>query len=138
MRNFWILISGMLFGVGVTVSGMVNPMKVLNFMDLIGLFDPTLIFVMGTGLVVTLIGYRFVFARGRPFFATQFHVPGKSNIDMRLVGGAALFGLGWGLSGFCPGPAVASLVLGQGQAFLFVATMALGMLATKSWLARRL
>ncbi len=137
MRLLSILLAGALFGAGVTISGMVNPMKVLNFMDLFGTFDPTLIFVMGAALVVTFIGYRLVFARGKPFFDDQFYVPGKGVIDARLIAGAALFGLGWGLSGFCPGPAVASLVFGYSQGFIFVAAMAAGMLATKFVLARR-
>ncbi|MFO1033191.1 MAG: DUF6691 family protein [Hyphomicrobiales bacterium] len=127
MKNLAILISGLLFGIGVTVSGMVNPMKVLNFMDVAGAFDPTLMFVMGAGLVVALIGFRLVLRRGRPLYDKQFHLPLLSIIDARLVGGAALFGLGWGLSGFCPGPAVASLVFGNGQSLIFVLAMAAGM-----------
>jgi len=136
MRTISILIAGALFGAGVTLSGMVNPMKVLNFMDLFGVFDPTLIFVMTAGLLVTLIGYRLVFTREKPLFDTSFHLPAKDIIDARLIGGAALFGLGWGLSGFCPGPAIASLVFGQVESFLFVAAMAAGMLAARFALLR--
>lgn len=131
MRGFWIHVSGLLFGAGVTVSGMVNPMKVLNFMDLAGLLDPTLIFVMGVGLIVATVGYRLVFRRGQPFFDGVFHLPTTSVIDGRLIGGAALFGLGWGLSGFCPGPAFASLVFGNVQSLIFVVAMAAGMLLTR-------
>jgi uncharacterized membrane protein YedE/YeeE len=131
MRGFWIVVSGLLFGAGVTVSGMVNPMKVLNFMDLAGLLDPTLIFVMGVGLIVATVGYRLVFRRGQPFFDRVFHLPTTSVIDGRLIGGAALFGLGWGLSGFCPGPAFASLVFGNVQSLIFVVAMAAGMLLTR-------
>ena len=130
MRKIFVLISGLLFGAGVTISGMVNPAKVLNFMDLTGRFDGTLIFVMGAGLLVTLIGYQLVFKRGEPFFDDQFHLPALSAIDGKLVFGAALFGLGWGITGFCPGPALASLVFGYGQSFIFVAAMIAGTLIT--------
>ena len=136
MRSLSVLIAGALFGAGVTLSGMVNPVKVLNFMDLFGIFDPTLIFVMGAGLLITLIGYRLVFKRAKPLFDTQFFLPDTNLIDTRLVGGAALFGLGWGLSGFCPGPAIASLVFGHMESFIFVAAMAAGMIAARFAVAR--
>ena len=136
MRSLSVLIAGALFGAGVTLSGMVNPVKVLNFMDLFGIFDPTLIFVMGAGLLVTLIGYQLVFKRAKPLFDTQFFLPDTNLIDARLVGGAALFGLGWGLSGFCPGPAIASLVFGHMESFIFVAAMAAGMIAARFAVAR--
>lgn len=131
MRAILTILSGTLFGLGVTISGMVNPMKVLNFMDISGQFDPTLLFVMGAGLATTLAGYRLILRRKTPFFAERFHMPSLTVIDARLVGGAALFGLGWGLSGFCPGPAVASLVFGTTQSVIFVAAMALGMVAAR-------
>ena len=126
MQKFFVLISGLLFGAGLTISGMVNPAKILNFLDLSGQFDATLIFVMGAGLIVTTFGYQLIFKRGRPFFDTQFHLPTTSVIDAKLIGGAALFGMGWGLSGFCPGPALASLVFGYQQSFIFVAAMIAG------------
>jgi len=126
MQKFFVLISGLLFGAGLTISGMVNPAKILNFLDLSGQFDATLIFVMGAGLIVTTFGYQLIFKRGRPFFDTQFHLPTTSIIDVKLIGGAALFGMGWGLSGFCPGPALASLVFGYQQSFIFVAAMIAG------------
>jgi uncharacterized protein len=128
MKNLAILICGALFGAGVTVSGMVNPMRVLNFMDIFGAFDPTLIFVMGAGLLVNLIGYRLVFRRNAPLFESGFNLPTTTLIDAKLISGAALFGLGWGLSGFCPGPAVASLVFGYSESILFVIAMAIGIL----------
>ena len=131
MRSILTILSGTLFGLGVTISGMVNPMKVLNFMDISGQFDPTLLFVMGAGLATTLAGYRLILRRKTPFFSERFHMPSLTVIDARLVGGAALFGLGWGLSGFCPGPAVASLVFGTSQSVIFVAAMALGMVAAR-------
>jgi uncharacterized protein len=128
MQKLFVLLSGAIFGAGLTISGMVNPAKILNFLDLTGQFDATLIFVMGAGLIVTAIGYQLVFRRGKPLFDRQFHLPGAEVIDAKLVGGAALFGLGWGLSGFCPGPAIASLVFGYQQSFNFVAAMLLGTL----------
>jgi uncharacterized membrane protein YedE/YeeE len=125
------LVSGLLFGAGVALSGMVNPVKVLNFMDIAGTWDPTLIFVMAAGLIVTFAGYRLVLARRQPLFAPSFSLPATSGIDARLIAGAGLFGLGWGLTGFCPGPAVASLVFGYWQSALFVAAMAAGMIAMR-------
>ena len=136
MNRITVLVSGLLFGAGVTLSGMVNPLKVLNFMDIAGNWDPTLIFVMGAGLVITFIGYRLVLKQPKPLYAPAFALPASGGIDPRLIGGAALFGLGWGLTGFCPGPAVASLVCGYWQSALFVAAMALGMLAMHA-IARR-
>ena len=131
MRQFAVFISGLLFGAGVTVSGMVNPAKVQNFMDLFGAWDPTLSFVMCSGLVVTFLGYRMILVRERPWFAGSFRLPASITIDGRLMGGAALFGLGWGLTGLCPGPAIASLAFGGWQSFLFVIAMAAGMAAVR-------
>ena len=110
---------------------MVNPMKVLNFLDISGPWDATLIFVMGAGLVVTLLGYQIIFRRSAPLFATSFRLPTSQDIDAKLLGGAALFGLGWGISGFCPGPAVASVVFGRTESITFVIAMAAGMIVTK-------
>lgn len=131
MGKLAILISGLLFGAGVTISGMVNPMKVLNFLDILGPWDATLIFVMGAGLVVTLLGYQIILKRNSPLFATSFRLPTSQDIDTKLLGGAALFGLGWGISGFCPGPAVASVVFGRTESITFVIAMAAGMIVTK-------
>ena len=131
MSRIIALLAGLLFGAGVTLSGMVNPIKILNFMDIAGAWDPTLLFVMGAGLVATFIGYRLVFARPRPLYETAFALPSSTRIDQRLIAGAVLFGTGWGLTGFCPGPAVASLVFGYWQSILFVAAMAAGMLAVR-------
>jgi uncharacterized protein len=131
MGKLAILLSGLLFGAGVTISGMVNPMKVLNFLDIFGPWDATLIFVMGAGLAVTLIGYQIIFKRNAPIFATSFRLPVSQDIDAKLLGGAALFGLGWGISGFCPGPAIASVVFGRMESITFVIAMAAGMIVTK-------
>jgi uncharacterized protein len=131
MDKLSVFVSGLLFGAGVTISGMVNPMKVLNFMDIAGPWDASLIFVMGAGLIVTMIGYRLVFRRGTPMFADKFRLPTLKTLDTKLIVGAALFGLGWGLSGFCPGPAVASVVFGQSESVMFVMAMATGMILCK-------
>ena len=131
MGKLAILLSGLLFGAGVTISGMVNPMKVLNFLDISGPWDATLIFVMGAGLVVTLLGYQVIFRRSAPLFATSFRLPTSQDIDAKLLSGAALFGLGWGISGFCPGPAVASVVFGRMESMTFVIAMAAGMIIPK-------
>ena len=125
------LLSGLLFGTGLTISGMVNPMKILNFLDIFGPWDATLIIVMGAGLVVTLLGYQIIFKRNAPLFATSFRLPTSQDIDVKLLGGAALFGLGWGLTGFCPGPAIASLVFGRTESITFVIAMAAGMIVTR-------
>jgi uncharacterized membrane protein YedE/YeeE len=134
-KNLATLLCGLIFGAGLSVSGMVNPMKVLAFLDIgkiaSNAWDPTLAFVMGGGLVVAAIGYRFVFARGRPVFDTSFYLPTVTAINARLIAGSAIFGLGWGMTGFCPGPGVASLVFGHVESLIFVATMALGALAAK-------
>jgi uncharacterized protein len=130
MEKLVVLISGVLFGAGVTISGMVNPMKVLNFLDIAGAWDATLVFVMGAGLLVTLLGYQIAFKRKTPLFAPSFRLPTSQDIDAKLWGGAALFGVGWGLGGFCPGPAVASLVFGRMESITFVIAMAAGMILT--------
>jgi uncharacterized protein len=137
MRKFLALASGALFGAGVTISGMVNPMKVLNFLDIFGPWDATLMFVMGGGLLVTIVGYHFAMKRRAPLFASSFRIPASEDIDARLLGGAALFGLGWSLTGFCPGPAIASMVFGRVESLAFVAAMAVGMILAKQIQNRR-
>ncbi len=123
------LICGIVFGAGLAVSDMINPARVLNFLDLAGHWDPTLAFVMAGGLAVAGVGYRMVFRRSAPLFDAKFHLPVLTQIDARLLGGAALFGIGWGMAGFCPGPAIAALVTLNPKALLFVIAMAAGMLA---------
>lgn len=131
MGKLTALLSGLLFGAGLAISGMVNPMKVQNFLDLFGRWDPTLIFVMGSALAVTYAGYRLVLNAPRPRLAPAFVLPALQGIDERLIGGAVVFGLGWGLTGFCPGPAIASLVFGYWPSVLFVAAMAVGMVLAR-------
>lgn len=124
-------LAGLLFGAGVTLSGMVNPMKVQNFMDIFGAWDPTLLFVMGGALAVTFVGYSYVLKRPRPLFAEGFSLPEPRTIDLRLIAGAVLFGSGWGLTGFCPGPALASLIFGYWPSVIFVLAMAAGMILVR-------
>lgn len=126
MRNIVNLLAGLIFGLGLLISGMANPAKVQNFLDLAGAFDPSLIFVMAGAVMVTFAGYRLVLRRPRPVLAERFYLPTAKDIDARLVGGAALFGIGWGLSGFCPGPAIVSLPLLATGTLVFLPAMLAG------------
>ena len=126
-RTFVALFAGVLFGLGLAISGMMNPAKVVGFLDVAGGWDPTLAFVMGGALLVAIPAFRLILGRPRPILVDRFALPTKSALDGRLIGGAALFGVGWGLSGFCPGPAVAALVTGLTPVFAFVAAMIAGM-----------
>ena len=119
---------GLLFGLGLLVSGMANPAKILAFLDVTGRWDPSLAFVLGGAVGVSALGYAFKARMERPALAPRFEVPTNRSLDARLLGGSALFGIGWGLAGFCPGPAVAGLTLGLSQVALFVAAMLGGML----------
>ena len=124
--------SGLLFGVGLFVWGMTDPAKVLNFLDLAGTWDPSLAFVMGGAVAVTFAGYRYVLRQPRPMLAEQFHLPTKSDIDAPLVLGSVTFGIGWGLGGLCPGPAVTSLAIAQPGLLVFVPAMLVGMVAART------
>ena len=124
------LAAGLIFGVGLALSGMTDPAVVQGFLDIFGAWNPALLFVMAGAVCVTFIGYRFVFARGAPLLGPRFHVSKLTQIDAPLVIGAALFGLGWGLAGYCPGPAIASLASGNRDVLLFVVAMVIGMLLT--------
>lgn len=136
MPVIWSLLAGVVFGAGLTISDMVNPARVLNFLDFAGSWDPTLMFVMAGGLAVTAVGYRLVFCRAAPLACERFDVPTKRQIDLPLVGGSALFGIGWGLAGICPGPAFTDLVTLEPKVFLFVAAMLIGMIFASLWRAR--
>lgn len=114
---------GLIFGTGIAVSGMANPAKVLNFFDVSGTWDPSLAFVMGGALLVTAVGYFVVLKRPRPVFDKAFHLPARKDIDMPLLAGSAVFGVGWGISGFCPGGSIPALGLGEPDALVFVAAM---------------
>lgn len=135
-ENLSAALAGFLFGLGLCVSGMADPSIVLGFLDLAGAWNPSLLFVMGGGVVVTFIGYRIVFGLSRPIFAENFSLPTASAIDTPLIAGAAIFGIGWGLSGYCPGPALTSLASGRNEVIAFVAAMLLGMIAVRRIRAR--
>ena len=126
MRNVSALAAGIVFGIGLTVSEMLNPAKVLSFLDIFGQWDPSLAFVMGGAVVVTTIGFRIVTANKRPYLAAEFHIPTNRAIDTRLAMGSVLFGAGWGLVGLCPGPAIAALAVGGLPVFVFFASMSAG------------
>ncbi|MFT4705784.1 MAG: putative membrane protein YedE/YeeE [Bradymonadia bacterium] len=125
-------LSGVIFGSGLVVSGMTQPEKVIGFLDFFGDWDPSLAFVMGGALLVYGVGSRMVQSRARPLVEPTWHLPTRKDIDGRLLAGAALFGIGWGLGGFCPGPAFTSIFAGLSGVFgilVFIAAMLAGMLA---------
>lgn len=122
-------LAGLLFGAGLILSGMTNPAKVLAFLDVTGQWDPSLLLVMVGAILVAAVAFRVARTRVRPLFATQLHVPGAARIDGALVGGSLVFGLGWGLVGYCPGPALTALAVGGYSTLLFVAAMVAGMAA---------
>ena len=121
------LVVGVIFGAGLALSDMVNPARVQAFLDVAGAWDPTLLFVMGAALVPSAIAYLIQHRMTRPLLGERFSIPESRTLDRQLLLGAAMFGIGWGLVGFCPGPAVAGLVLGAWQPWLFVAAMLAGM-----------
>jgi hypothetical protein len=127
MRVLAALLCGVVFGVGLAVGGMTNPAKVLGFLDVTGVWDPSLAFVMGGALGVNALAFALTRRRARPLFAESFALPTLRDLDRELVVGAAIFGVGWGLVGLCPGPALASLLRGQPEVFAFVAAMVAGM-----------
>lgn len=123
---------GVTFGAGIIISGMSNPAKVMNFFDFAGTWDPSLIFVMVTALVVTFVGYRLVFRRPAPTFEAKFQVPTNRKLDARLIGGAATFGIGWGLAGFCPGGLLPVISTLQADVLYFAAALLAGMFGTRA------
>ncbi|MCB1342334.1 MAG: YeeE/YedE family protein [Pseudooceanicola sp.] len=123
MKLIFAAITGIVFGAGIALSGMIDPAKVLNFFDLAGSWDPSLAFVMGGALVVTFLGYRLAWRRSAPLFEPRFQIPTSRVIDAKLVGGSALFGIGWGIAGFCPGAAIPALGTGRWEVALFLAAV---------------
>jgi len=121
-------IVGLVFGIGLIVAGMTNPAKVQGFLDLAGHWDPSLAFVMGGAILVGLVAFRFAGRRERSLLGQAMRLPAATRIDRRLVLGGLAFGVGWGLAGFCPGPALASLATGSGKARIFTVAMLAGML----------
>lgn len=136
MRNFLPgLIVGIIFGAGLALSDMVNPARVQAFLDVAGAWDPTLVFVMGAALFPSAVAYLIRRRMARPLLGERFFVPEDRTLDRSLLLGAAMFGVGWGLVGFCPGPAIAGLALGAWQPWLFVAAMLVGMALHRFYLA---
>jgi uncharacterized membrane protein YedE/YeeE len=129
MRALSALFVGVLFGLGLTISGMINPAKIIAFLDVTGRWDPSLLVVMAAALAVSFVGYRIVLARRAPLFEPAFQLPKKTAIDRPLLAGSALFGVGWGLAGLCPGPAIAAISSARPEIFAFLAAMLIGMLA---------
>lgn len=132
MKYLSAFLIGAIFGLGIVISGMGNPAKVQNFFDLAGSWDPSLVFVMGGGLLVFMPGY-FLIVRPRtaPVLEPEFRLPQRKTIDARLIGGAAVFGVGWGIVGFCPGGAIPMVGTLDGRVLLFIAAMAVGMLIAR-------
>ena len=137
MKSITSALSGILFGSGLSLAEMTNPAKVLAFLDIFGAWDPSLAFVMGSALAVSALGYRLARARGESALGEPFPVTTSSQIDARLLVGAGFFGLGWGLAGLCPGPALASLVTGSVPVAIFVAAMVAGMILYQGISRRR-
>jgi uncharacterized protein len=132
MRGLSGFLAGLVFGLGLVISGMANPAKVLNFLDLAGHWDPSLAFVMGGATLTAFLGYRLAWRRPKPVLAEKFELPSSTAIDRPLVAGAAIFGIGWGIGGFCPGPALTSLPLLAPGTLVFVPAMLVGL-----WLGSR-
>ena len=127
-----VIFSGLLFGFGLGLSQMIDRERVLGFLDVADNWDPTLLFVLGGAVTVTLITFRFVLKQPRPILTERFYLPTKKDIDLPLVAGAAIFGIGWGIAGYCPGPAITALVLKTWNPVLFVVALIIGSLTYKS------
>ena len=135
MRLISTYLIGLIFGIGISISGMANPAKVVNFFDIAGAWDPSLAFVMGGAVITAFFGYRLVFRRPAPIIDAKFHLPDNPRLDARLIGGSALFGVGWGIAGFCPGGALPALGTGRIEVIAFVAALIGGIFAAKTLLA---
>ena len=127
MRFIFASISGLIFGFGLALAGMLNPSKVQGFLNIFGVWDPSLAFVMGGGIIVNAIGYYFVLKRDKPLFAEKFAIPTTKNIDKNLLIGSAVFGIGWGLAGLCPGPVISNVLLQPEDALIFLIIMIFGL-----------
>lgn len=131
-------LAGLIFGLGLTLSQMVNPEKVISFLDITGDWDPSLAFVMGGALLTTFFGYRFVLKKPSPLFSEKFRLPTRQDIDKPLIIGASLFGVGWGLVGLCPGPALANLTFAGQNGIIFIMSMLLSVIVFRLWRDRGL
>ncbi|MFZ6723363.1 DUF6691 family protein [Undibacterium sp. Ji49W] len=126
--NLSSLVAGLLFGLGLAISGMTNPGQVLDFLDLAGNWNPGLLFVLGAAVTVTVIVFKWILGRKKPLFSDHFNLPTLTAIDRNLVAGSIIFGIGWGISGYCPGPAIASLANPNWETWIFLPAMLVGML----------
>ena len=129
MKNVLALISGLVFGFGLILSGMANPAKVIGFLDLAGSWDPSLAFVMGGAIGIGFFAFKYAETRDTTFLGEELNLPRNNTIDKRLIGGSLVFGAGWGLGGFCPGPGLVSLGMGYSGGIIFALSMVVGMLA---------
>lgn len=127
------LAAGALFGLGLAVSGMTDPLRILGFLDVTGAFDPSLLLVLGGAVATTALLFRFVLRAPRPRLADRFHLNSSQGVDTRLFVGSALFGIGWGLAGYCPGPALVGIGYGASEALWFVPAMLVGMAVHREW-----
>ncbi|EHC19286.1 YeeE/YedE family protein [Fischerella thermalis] len=134
--NLIALFAGLLFGLGLGFSQMIDRDRVLGFLDITGVWDPTLLFVLGGAVAVTVIAFRFVLRRPYPILTDKFYLPTKKDIDLPLVVGSAIFGVGWGIAGYCPGPGITALVLGIWNPVLFIVALIAGSLTYK-WYSTR-
>lgn len=130
-QNLVAISSGLLFGMGLGLSQMIDRDRVLGFLDITGRWDPTLLFVLGGAVTVTVIAFRFVLRFPQPVFATKFRLPTRKDIDWPLVTGAAVFGIGWGIAGYCPGPAIVAVILKSWSPIVFLGAFVLGSLTAK-------
>ncbi|MGR8998966.1 MAG: DUF6691 family protein [Gammaproteobacteria bacterium] len=135
--NFIALFCGLIFGIGLSLSQMINPNKVLNFLDITGNWDPSLIFVMIGALAVAFVSFKLILKRPAPILAENFHISRRSSVDKPLILGAAIFGTGWGMSGYCPGPAVTGLGLLSVESVIMVITIYLGFFACNLFFERK-
>ena len=133
MPNIFSLISGVLFGFGLAISSMINPAKIVGFLDITGNWDPSLAFVMGGAVFVTAVTFRVVLNRPAPMFTNKFELPSKVDLDGKLIFGAAIFGIGWAVSGLCPGPAISSIIFLDENLLIFISTLLLGSFIGKKW-----
>ena len=133
MPNIFSLISGVLFGFGLAISSMINPAKIVGFLDITGNWDPSLAFVMGGAVFVTAVTFRVILNRPAPMFANKFELPSKVDLDGNLIFGAAIFGIGWAVAGLCPGPAISSIIFLDENLLIFISTLLLGSFIGKKW-----